>query len=234
MPLFYPFILNDPAKAPRAKRRSHAVVIDHLTPPMTTADAYDELAQLMQLVDEYYQVEMLDPSKVPLVQKQIWDLISGELQTDLKFLMQQNHGDHAVNGKCVDRRWHAGQSRPDVAARRFRILCRNSTAICASWRWLDSDGLHIFGQAQKADHLVGLLQARTRVPNLAIPSLRGVGGFFKLDLQKLLDDKVARWSRFGLMVQTGGSPVVTNADVLEALDEIGRHLLELLQPRGFC
>ena len=29
----------------------------------------------MQLVDEYYQVEMLDPSKMPLLQQQIWDLI---------------------------------------------------------------------------------------------------------------------------------------------------------------
>ena len=27
------------------------------------------------LVDEYYQVEMLDPSKMSLVQKQIWELI---------------------------------------------------------------------------------------------------------------------------------------------------------------
>ena len=29
----------------------------------------------MQLVDEYYQVEQLDPSKMPLLQQQIWDLI---------------------------------------------------------------------------------------------------------------------------------------------------------------
>ena len=42
---------------------------------MTTADAYGELAELMQLVDEYYQVELLDPSKMPLLQQQIWDLI---------------------------------------------------------------------------------------------------------------------------------------------------------------
>ena len=40
---------------------------------MTSADAYGPLGQLMQLVDEYYQVEMLDPSKMPLVQKQIED-----------------------------------------------------------------------------------------------------------------------------------------------------------------
>ena len=79
LPLFYPFILNDPGEGAQAKRRGHAVIIDHLTPPMTTADAYGELAELMQLVDEYYQVELLDPSKMPLVQQQIWDLIRGPI-----------------------------------------------------------------------------------------------------------------------------------------------------------
>eukprot|EP01037_Dinobryon_pediforme_P028873 gene28873-32311_t len=63
MPLFYPFIINDPGEGAQAKRRGHAVVVDHLTPPMTTADSYGALAQLTQLVDEYYQVEVLDPSK---------------------------------------------------------------------------------------------------------------------------------------------------------------------------
>ena len=65
MPLCYPFIINDPGEGAQAKRRAHAVVIDHLVPPMTTADAYGPLAELTQLVDEYYQVERLDPSNLP-------------------------------------------------------------------------------------------------------------------------------------------------------------------------
>jgi cobaltochelatase CobN len=52
MPLFYPFIINDPGEGAQAKRRAHAVVVDHLMPPMTTADTYGALAQLTQLVDE--------------------------------------------------------------------------------------------------------------------------------------------------------------------------------------
>ncbi|CAB9530395.1 Aerobic cobaltochelatase subunit CobN [Seminavis robusta] len=96
MPLIYPFILNDPGEGTQAKRRAHALIIDHLTPPMTTADGYGELAQLMQLVDEYYQVEMLDPSKLPLIQRQIWDLIQQvNLGEDLEFLLNHDHdGDH--------------------------------------------------------------------------------------------------------------------------------------------
>ena len=94
IPLIYPFIINDPGEGTQSKRRAHAIIIDHLTPPMTTADGYGELAQLMQLVDEYYQVEMLDPSKLPLIQRQIWDLIQEiKLGDDLAFLLNHDH-DH--------------------------------------------------------------------------------------------------------------------------------------------
>ncbi|MCW3478490.1 cobaltochelatase subunit CobN [Neisseriaceae bacterium JH1-16] len=94
LPMFYPFILNDPGEGSQAKRRAHSVIIDHLTPPMTTADTYGPLAQLTQLVDEYYQVEMLDPAKLPLLQQQIWDLIKeAKLDTDLAAMLKHDH-DH--------------------------------------------------------------------------------------------------------------------------------------------
>jgi cobaltochelatase CobN len=95
MPMFYPFILNDPGEGSQAKRRAHSVIIDHLTPPMTTADTYGPLAQLTQLVDEYYQVEMLDPSKLPLLQQQIWDLIKeARLDSDLAAMLGHDHHHH--------------------------------------------------------------------------------------------------------------------------------------------
>ena len=102
MPLIYPFILNDPGEGTQSKRRAHAIIIDHMCPPMTTADAYGELAQLMQLVDEYYQMEMLDPTKLPLIQRQIWDLIQKvNLGEDLAFLLNHDHDhDHSDGDEC--------------------------------------------------------------------------------------------------------------------------------------
>ena len=95
LPLFYPFIINDPGEGAQAKRRAHAVVIDHLTPPMTTADTYGALAQLTQLVDEYYQVEVLDPSKLPLLQQQIWELVKEtNLDADLQARLVNHDHDH--------------------------------------------------------------------------------------------------------------------------------------------
>ncbi|MFI3155707.1 MAG: cobaltochelatase subunit CobN [Methylococcaceae bacterium] len=95
MPLFYPFIINDPGEGAQTKRRAHAVVVDHLTPPMTTADTYGALAQLTQLVDEYYQVEVLDPAKLPLLQQQIWDLVKEtNLDADLQARLLHHDHDH--------------------------------------------------------------------------------------------------------------------------------------------
>ena len=37
VPLFYPFIIDDPGEGTQAKRRAHACIIDHLIPPMTQA-----------------------------------------------------------------------------------------------------------------------------------------------------------------------------------------------------
>ena len=75
LPHVYPFIVNDPGEGSQAKRRAHAVIVDHLMPPMTSADTYGPLASLNDLVNEYYSLEKLDPSKLPIVQQQIWELI---------------------------------------------------------------------------------------------------------------------------------------------------------------
>jgi cobaltochelatase CobN len=92
VPLIYPFIINNPGEGVQAKRRTHAIIIDHLVPPMTSAGAYGELAELAQMVDEYYQVEALDPSKLPALQRQIWDLmVKAHLDADLRTMAHRDH-----------------------------------------------------------------------------------------------------------------------------------------------
>ena len=39
LPHLYPFIVNDPGEGTQAKRRTAAVIIDHLTPPLTRAES---------------------------------------------------------------------------------------------------------------------------------------------------------------------------------------------------
>ena len=62
-PLIYPFIVNDPGEGSQAKRRAAAVIVDHLTPPLTRAEIYGPLAELETLVDEYYLAAGVDPRR---------------------------------------------------------------------------------------------------------------------------------------------------------------------------
>jgi cobaltochelatase CobN len=64
MPHLYPFIVNDPGEGSQAKRRSQAVIIDHLTPPLTRAGSYGPQAELERLIDEYYEAARGDPRRV--------------------------------------------------------------------------------------------------------------------------------------------------------------------------
>ena len=75
IPNFYPFIVNDPGEGAQAKRRSHATIIDHLTPPLTRAELYDDLEQLEILIDEYYEAQALDPKRLKIITNSIKKLI---------------------------------------------------------------------------------------------------------------------------------------------------------------
>jgi len=74
-PHIYPFIVNDPGEGTQAKRRTSAVIIDHLTPPLTRAESYGPLKDLEALVDEYYQASGHDPRRLKLLKGQILDLV---------------------------------------------------------------------------------------------------------------------------------------------------------------
>lgn len=201
MPLFYPFIINDPGEGAQAKRRAHAVVIDHLTPPMTTADTYGALAQLTQLVDEYYQVEVLDPAKLPLLQQQIWDLVKQtNLDADLQARLlhhdhdhddghhhhghhDHDHHHHDHDGHHHDHHEHGEHHHDDhhdelpeqlaqMAGSDIAHLIEDLDGyLCELGAAQIRDGLHILGQAPENGQLVDMLVSLTRLPNQDIPGL---------------------------------------------------------------
>jgi len=74
LPHLYPFIVNDPGEGIQAKRRTSAVIIDHLTPPMTRAELHDDLARLETLVDEYALAADLDPKRAAVLAEDILSL----------------------------------------------------------------------------------------------------------------------------------------------------------------
>ncbi|MCP5916612.1 cobaltochelatase subunit CobN, partial [Klebsiella pneumoniae] len=64
----------DPGEGTQAKRRISAVIVDHLTPPLTRAESYGPLKQLEALVDEYYLAAGMDPRRLLRLRGDILDL----------------------------------------------------------------------------------------------------------------------------------------------------------------
>jgi cobaltochelatase CobN len=159
MPLVYPFIVNDPGEGTQAKRRGHAVIIDHLVPPMARADTYGDMAKLEQLLDEYATVAALDPDKLPTLRAQIWSLVqAAHLHQDL--------GVDAAPGSAEF---------DEFVLHIDGYLCEVKDAAI-------KDGLHILGAAPTGAALVNLVLVILRAPQLwsarwgALPGLRAALG----------------------------------------------------------
>jgi cobaltochelatase CobN len=72
LPHLYPFIVNDPGEGSQAKRRSQAVILDHLTPPLGRAGLHGELQQLEALLDEYWDATQVGSNeRAALLRRQL-------------------------------------------------------------------------------------------------------------------------------------------------------------------
>ncbi|MCU1500449.1 MAG: cobaltochelatase [Acidimicrobiales bacterium] len=149
LPFLYPFVVNDPGEATQAKRRTHAVIIDHLPPPMTRAESYDDTARLETLLDAYAQIEALDPGKLPAIRGQVWDLlVTSDLASDLGVGEMPDPDDFGAMIGHVD-----------------GYLCALKDAQIRG-------GLHVFGEAPAGGLLVDTVLAITRQPQGTVPALR--------------------------------------------------------------
>ena len=212
MPLFYPFIINNPGEGTQAKRRTHATIIDHLIPPMTTADSYGDIAKLEQLMDEHYQCQTLDPAKLPVLESQIWDMVQ---QAEL-------HRDLGVDAQPDDF--------PEFMLEIDGYLCEIKDAQI-------KDGLHTLGEPPTEEQLVGLMSALTRLDIGGIPSLRrSIAEALGFDYAQLMDEPSLPMN--GNVPQIlrdlePESPIRSAGDVLERLEILCRSCLSRMQENGF-
>lgn len=214
MPHLYPFIVNDPGEGSQAKRRSQAVIIDHLTPPMTRAELYGPLQQVENLIDEYYEAETLDPSRLPTLRDRIQKLVIKEnLYKDLGISDEK-----------------------DIANFESLILNSLDGYLCELKEAQIRDGLHIFGQVPQGRQLRDLIIAIARVPNPhSIGLTRAIAEDWGLDFDPLTTDYSTFFTLDQILVGSSFVPqhlraklnsCRTHGDVIELLEEQAATLVE--------
>ncbi len=213
MPHFYPFIINNPGEGTQAKRRSHAVIIDHLVPAMTTADSYGDITRCEQLMDEYARAQGMDPQKLPMLRQQIWEVVQkARLNEDLNV--------HEIPDDFDD------------------FILHIDGYICELKDAQIRDGLHTLGEAPESEMLIGLLLALTRLNNGDIPGLRqAIGDALGIDYAAMMRDRGAAVNADSLpaaLVSANGSePIRSAGDVVERLEAIAHNLYERLYETDF-
>ncbi|WP_444947081.1 cobaltochelatase subunit CobN [Micromonospora ureilytica] len=217
LPLVYPFIVNDPGEGTQAKRRAHAVVVDHLVPPMARAETYGDLAKLEQLLDEYATVQALDPAKVPTVRAQIWDLVrAAELHHDL-------HAEAMPDADDFD-----------------NFVLHLDGYLCEVKDVQIRDGLHILADAPTGEPRVNLVLAVLRAPQIwggarALPGLRqALAVAYSLDEQELLATPGRRLALPPGLTDVVDGPAGTAADAIDLIEALARRLAVGMETLGWA
>jgi cobaltochelatase CobN len=212
LPQLYPFIVNDPGEGTQAKRRTAAVIVDHLTPPLTRAETYGALKDLEALVDEYYLASGLDRRRLSALRKDILTLTrSHRLDIDAGFT-----GDEDTDLQRLDA-W----------------LCDLKEAQIR-------DGLHVLGASPEGRLESDLLVALTRVPRglgeagdqSLIRALSIDFGFKTFDPLACAMAEPWQGPRPEVLTRLTADPWRSNGDTVERLELFAQGLLSSRQPPG--
>ena len=223
IPNVYPYIINNPGEGTQAKRRSYAAIVDYLTPVMSNAGTYDELADLEELADRYREAGMEDARAddgehlEELIRETVDDLdlavelgIAGEIDERADVRGPEEAGTSLAEGEVagdeVDieelvERVHEYVT--DVKTTRIRL------------------GLHTMSEPPAGERLVEYLVALTRLENPGAPSLReSVAGVLGVDYERMLDVPGEYDDGLGMTYAEAADAVYeTSLDLVETLAE---------------
>ncbi len=206
VPHIYPFIVNDPGEGTQAKRRAQAVIIDHLTPPLTRAETYGPLRDLEALVDEYYEAAGVDPRRIAYLKREILALT-------------------AVTGIDKD----AGLDGADEAL----DLARLDGWLCELKEAQIRDGLHVFGQSPTGRLARDLVLALVRIPRREgkggdASLLRSLAADLGLHFDPLDCDMAAPWrgKKPAVLQNLSDDTWRSTGDTLERLEMLAAALID--------
>ena len=207
LPNIYPFIVNDPGEGAQAKRRTQAVIIDHLMPPLTRAESYGPLRDLERLADEYYEASQLDLRRAAELRGEIL-LKVREASLDRELGLQLNEDPNS---------W----------------LPQLDAYLCDLKESQIRDGLHVFGESPTGTLRRDTLLALLRIPrgdgqggNASL--LRALASDLQLAFDPLDCDMAAPWQgpRPPVLAELSDEAWRSTGDTRERLELLALQLID--------
>src|SRR5258708_8948240 len=203
MPHIYPFIVNDPGEGTQAKRRAEAVIIDHLTPPLTRAGSYGPMAELERLIDEYYEAALGDSRRLSVLASAILEQARAT----------------GLEGDC-------GIAPGDEPAAALRKL---DGFLCEVKELQIRDGLHVFGRSPEGERLHSLLVAFARPARGTGPEdaslLRALAEDLGLGRDPLAVEPSEPWTGRRPAALVAAGPWRSAGDTIERLEALALRLV---------
>ncbi len=213
LPHLYPFIVNDPGEGTQAKRRTGAVIIDHLVPPLTRAETYGPLKDLEALLDEYYAASGMDRRRLKDLKRRILDFTrDSRLDQDIGL-----PGDET------------------------EALIKIDNFLCDLKEAQIRDGLHIFGSSPLGELERDLAVALARVPRGDDPGdnslIRAIADDLKLGFDPLTAVLADPWHGpdvFAEIANINVNSLPTNSRIGDLVANIETIAAELVEGTRAC
>jgi cobaltochelatase CobN len=211
LPHVYPFIVSDPGEGAAAKRRTSAVIVDHLTPPLARAEGSASLREVETLVDEYAEAQGLDPRRAASLAKEILARAADlGLDRDCGFSIADDPED---------------------------ALTKLDAFLCEVKELQVRNGLHVFGRSPEGLKRAELLVALTRSPRGSRPQDASLTRALAADLglegfDPLKPDFAARWDgpKPEALAAVFDEPWRSEGDTVERLETLALRLVEDVAP----
>ena len=177
LPNLYPYVIGNPGEGTQAKRRSYAVLVDHMIPAMVRAGSYDDIDELESVLQTYMKTEsMKQMDQLDVVKKDLYDVVK-RLSMFSDIGLDENASPEQV-GEMADELYDY-------------VLNFKENII--------KDGLHVFGTAPSGERLNEMIYSLVRLKNGAIPSLpESIASAQGLDFRELKADYSAYDENTGL------------------------------------
>ncbi len=212
LPNIYPFIVNDPGEGSQAKRRSQAVIIDHLTPPLSKSGLYGDLLRLEGLLEEYYECKLMASERAKLI------------EINIKELIIKN------NWSEIDSKHKSTENREGNI--KF-LISEIESYLCEIKESQIRTGLHIFGTSKDVDTIDKLFFQIAQSPSNDQPGLsQWLTNLFSLELDPWNDDPTDEISNkdINILKTISNKNFRIKKQVIEYLNELSIQIIEYIKP----